>query len=131
MTPVMCLLLLSSKYHLPILLASITNHILRLGSCPHEPSLYLLSTHIHALNEYHYHITSSVVHLHSSLLFQPDQFNQPFPLSVQYQFITKQAPRGGLQPSLAQRLRKTCFHLLYNIQVYSFIRVTDSRHTLR
>ena len=82
-------------------------------------------------NGYLYHITSSVVHLHSSLLFAPDQFNQPFPLSVQYPFITKQAPRGGLQPSLAQRLRKTCFHLLYNIQVSSLIRVTDSRHTSR
>jgi len=28
----------------------------------------------------------------------------PFPLSVQYLPITMQAPRGGLQPSLAQRL---------------------------
>jgi len=49
-------------------------------------------------------ITSSMVHLHPSLLPVPDCSRQPFPLSVQYQFITKQAPRGGLQPPLAQRL---------------------------
>jgi hypothetical protein len=55
-------------------------------------------------NEYNYLITSTVVHFHSSLLFLPDCFQQPFPLSVQYLFITKQAPRGGLQPPLAQRL---------------------------
>ena len=48
-------------------------------------------------------LTSSVVHLHSSLLSLPDCFYQPFPLSVQYRFITKQAPGGGLQPPLAQR----------------------------
>jgi len=48
--------------------------------------------------------TSSVVHLHLSPLFSPDYSWQPFPLSVQYRPITGQAPRGGLQPPLAQRL---------------------------
>ena len=46
-------------------------------------------------------VTSSMVHLHSSLLPVPDYFKQPFPLSVQHRFTTKQAPRGGLQPLLA------------------------------
>jgi len=41
------------------------------------------------------------VHLSYSHLTTPAQ---PFPLSVQYQLITQPAPRGGLQPPLAQRL---------------------------
>jgi hypothetical protein len=56
-------------------------------------------------NMFHYHITSSVVHLYSSLLFAPDPFKRPFPLSVQHLFITKQAPRGGLLPQHAMRQR--------------------------
>jgi hypothetical protein len=45
-----------------------------------------------------------MVHLRSTHLHLPDCSRQPFPLSVQYHIITKTAPRGGLKPSLAQRL---------------------------
>lgn len=47
--------------------------------------------------------TSSMVHLHSSLLFAPDHFMQSFPLSVQYPMITHLAPRGGLDTTPVSR----------------------------
>lgn len=42
------------------------------------------------------------VHLSYSHLIRP---SEPFPLPVQHRFVTKTAPRGGLQPPLTQRLR--------------------------
>ena len=39
--------------------------------------------------------TSTKVHLRSSFLFSPESFKDPFPLSVQYRSVTREAPRGG------------------------------------
>jgi hypothetical protein len=46
-----------------------------------------------------------MVHLRSSLLFAPDNFNIAFSLSAQHHFVAKVAPQGGLIAAPASRYR--------------------------
>ena len=79
-----------------------------------------LLTNCSAISQLHRGFTC--VHLSYSYL---TSLASLFGCPVQYLSITIKAPRGGLlrlfaiarvQPSLAQRLRKTYFHLLYSIE---------------
>ena len=63
------------------------------------------------------------IHSSNCPLFPPDPVHAgPFPLSVQYRFVTKEAPRGGLQPPLSKRLQSAYYILLYNV---SLIHIKD------